>query len=254
MFGDMRRTEVEAILRDRGVTEEEALKSPCNVTLLRSGGRAVLFDAGAGPDFMSTAGALPDALTALGVDPTEITDVVFTHGHPDHLWGVLDDFDDPYFANARHYMSAVERDYWADPLTATTIGEDRASFAAGALRRLDVLGDRIETFADGAEVVSGVSAVLTPGHTPGHTSFIVSDGEVSIMIVGDAIRNAHVSLAKPDWVEPADQDADLGRATRVALIDRLISDRMPFVGFHLPAGGIGVLERSSDGTVFTPEV
>ncbi|MGR3627716.1 MAG: MBL fold metallo-hydrolase, partial [Sulfitobacter sp.] len=149
---------------------QDQLAPPCNLTLLRNDDRVILFDAGAGPAFMPSAGSLSESLDAAGVAPEAVTDVVFTHGHPDHLWGVLDDFDDLVFPNARYHMGQVEWDYWRDPATVDTIGAARAAFAVGAARRLAAIEDRVAHFSDGDEVLPGIMAQASFGHTPGHMS------------------------------------------------------------------------------------
>ncbi|MCE5972264.1 MBL fold metallo-hydrolase [Sinirhodobacter sp. WL0062] len=229
------------------------LESPCNVTLYRDGTNTVLFDVGAGPDFMPTAGKLAEAFDALGVTPEDITHVVFTHAHPDHLWGVLDDFDEPIFANATHLMGRAEYDFWADPNTASTIGGGRETFAAGAIRRLQALEDRIVTFEDGEEIIPGIGARASYGHTPGHMSFEVRQGNASALIVGDAIANAHLAFEAPSWASGSDQDAEMGAKTRLELLGALADGTMPMVGFHLPEGGVGRVERAGDVFRFIPE-
>jgi len=214
----------------------------------------VLFDAGSGPAFMPSAGKLWEALDAAGVAPDEVTHVLFTHAHPDHLWGVLDDFDDPVFANAAHMIGQAEHAYWTDPATVETIGEARASFAVGAARRLEAIADRLETFTPGQEVLPGILAHDTRGHTPGHVSFEIGQGNSAAMVVGDAIGNGHLALAHPGWASGADQDAEQGIATRLRLLDRLANEGMPMVGFHLPGGGLGRVERAGDAYRFVTEV
>jgi len=197
MFAPMPQEELAAFLASRGMERDAPLLPECNLTLVRHEGRVVLFDAGAGPGFMSSVGELPDALSALGVDPGDVTHVVFTHAHADHLWGVLDDFDDLVFPNARHMMGRVEYDFW---------GEDRVPMAVGALRRIEALGDRMEVFGDGEEILPGIASRASFGHTPGHMSFELRSGNESVMVVGDAILNDHVAFAHPDWHHGADAD------------------------------------------------
>ncbi len=240
------------ILARYGLGPDE-LRPDCNLTLLRDGTNTVLFDAGAGPDFMPTAGKLPEAMEALGVAFDDITHVVFTHAHPDHLWGILDDFDEPLFPNARLLMGRIERDYWIDPNTGSTIGGGRETFAAGAKRRLDVLGDRIEVFEDGAEILPGVAARATYGHTPGHMAFEVRQGGDSAMILGDCIVNHHLAFERPNWPSGSDQDPDLAAQTRAGLLDQLTADQMRIIGFHLPFPGIGRAEKTADGYRFAAE-
>jgi glyoxylase-like metal-dependent hydrolase (beta-lactamase superfamily II) len=246
ILGPMPQDEAAEILARYGLSTDE-LTPPCNVTLMRDGTNTVLFDTGAGPSFQASAGQLPDALDAIGLDPADVTHVVFTHAHPDHIWGVLDDFDEPLFYNARHLIGRVERDYWMDPATVDTIGAERQSFAVGAQRRIETLGDALETFEDGAELLAGLTARASYGHTPGHMAFEIAAGGAAAMVVGDAIGNHHVAFERPAWPSGSDQDAETAAATRVALLDRLAAQEMPLIGFHLPGGGIGRAERAGDG-------
>lgn len=236
-----------------GITGPQ-VEPPCNVTLYRDGTNTVLFDVGAGPDFMPTAGKLHEALDALGVSADEITHVVFTHAHPDHLWGVLDEFDEPIFANAQHMMGKAEWDFWIDPETQNTIDEGRKTFAAGALRRMSMLEDRIVTFGDGEEILPGVGARASHGHTPGHMAFEVRQGNSACMVVGDAIGNNHLAFAEPLWSSGSDQDAEMGAQTRLGLLNQLADAQMPMIGYHLPEGGIGRVERDGAAFRFATEV
>lgn len=236
--------------RDRLIEQfnlpRDVVKSPLNVTLLRQGDRTILFDVGSGLDFMPTAGRLADALTAIGVAPDDITDVIFTHGHPDHLWGLLDEFDEVGFVNARLAMGEDEFAYWTDPATVDTIAADRLSFAAGAMRRLAIVADQIETFNDGDEVAPGVVAVATPGHTPGHMSFALGGAETGLFVLGDAVTTV-VGIANPDLPAGTDHDPELAAQTRKALLAQLADERWTLIGYHLPDGGIGRI-ASADGT------
>lgn len=230
------------------------IEAPCNVTIYRDGTNTVLFDVGAGPDFMPTAGKLAVALEALGIAPDDVTHVVFTHAHPDHLWGVLDEFDEPIFANAQHMMGKVEHDFWSNPEAASQMPHGREAFAAGALRRLKVLEDRVATFGEDEEILPGILAVATHGHTPGHMSFEVAQGNSAVMVVGDAIGNGHLAFDAPSWHSGSDQDAEMGVKTRVALLEHLAARQLPMVGYHLPEGGVGRVEASGDVFRFVGEV
>ncbi|MEE4188699.1 MAG: MBL fold metallo-hydrolase [Roseobacter sp.] len=251
-FDGLPQAELMPILEAAEVAPEQ-VTPPCNLTLLRQGDRLVLFDAGSGPAFMPSAGSILDSLDQLGIAAEDITDVIFTHAHPDHLWGVLDDFDEPVFYEARHLISEAEWAYWTDPATVNSIGEARASFAVGAARRLDTIAEQMAFFKDGEEVLPGVMSLATHGHTPGHTSFEIRDGSAAVMVGGDAIGNHHVALARPEWLSGSDQDPETGAATRLRLLDRIVTDDIALLGFHLPQGGLGRLERRGEGYHFTPE-
>jgi len=98
------------------------------------------------------------------------------------------------------------------------------------------------------EVLPGVEAIDTSGHTPGHTSYMLHGGGDSLLVVGDAISNSVISFEKPTWHSGTDQDPDKGVKTRTALLDRLATDQTKIIGYHLPHPGQGVAERN--GTAY----
>ena len=252
LFDPATAAEVSGILADYGVAGEQ-LKPECNLALYRDGTNTVLFDAGSGADFMPSAGKLVESLEAIDLAPEDITHVVFTHAHPDHIWGVLDDFDDPLFYEATYLMGRAEWDYWWNPATVDEIGDARAAFAVGAKRRMEAIEDVTEFFDAGDEVLPGIAAVASHGHTPGHMSFEVRQGSEAALIVGDAIGNHHVAFERPELPSGSDQDADTAIKSRLQLLDREAKEQMRIVGFHLLAGGIGHAEPNGDNYRFIPE-
>lgn len=253
LLGNLPAADAAPVLAQYGITGD-TVEPPCNLTLFQDAERTVLFDAGSGSGFMPSAGKVLDALESVGVSADDITHVLFTHAHPDHLWGVLDDFDDPVFANASYMIGQAEWEYWTDPATVESIGAERASFAVGAARRLAAIEDRMEFIDGGQEVLPGILAHDTPGHTPGHMAFEIRQGTEAALVVGDAIGNGHLAFARPDWASGSDQDAETGIATRTRLLDQLATDQMAMVGFHLPGGGLGRVERNGDTYRFVAEV
>ena len=145
LLGGLPQDEIQPILDEFGLTESQ-FRPECNVTLYQDGENTVLFDVGSGPDFMPSAGLLAENLEAADVAPEDVTHVVFTHAHPDHIWGLLDEFDDPMFYDATYMMGRAEWDYWWSPSTVDTIGEARVPFAVGAKRRMEAIEDSVELF------------------------------------------------------------------------------------------------------------
>ncbi|MCT4654975.1 MAG: MBL fold metallo-hydrolase [Cohaesibacter sp.] len=251
-FGHLPQDELAPIL-ELYSQDRKRVTPECNVTLVRDGDRNILFDVGSGPNFMPTAGKILDALDETGLSTEDITHVVFTHAHPDHLWGLLDDFDDPLFPNAEHLIGKTEWDYWMDPTTVDKIGASRQSFAVGAKNRLTAIEDAISFFKDGEEILPGIAAHASFGHTPGHMSFEIRNGSNAAMVIGDAIGNHHVAFERPDWVSASDQDPQMGADSRLRLLDKIATENMQLIGFHLPGGGIGRCERKNNTYQFISE-
>ncbi|MEM8836448.1 MAG: MBL fold metallo-hydrolase [Pseudomonadota bacterium] len=251
IFPDIAQEDLTETLGDI-IVEGEFVENALNLTLMRSENRLVLFDAGSGPNFMPSAGDLTDNLDAIGIAPDEITDVVFTHAHPDHLWGILDDFDDVLFSEADLHISRAEFDFWRDPKTLDLMPEARKPFAVGAKNRLDAISEQVKLFEPGAEIFAGVEAVDTSGHTPGHMSFVIHGAGDPVMVLGDALTNSIISFEKPELPSGTDHDPEKGIKTRKVLLDRLGADAMQFVGYHLPNEGVGRVEKTAKGYRFSP--
>jgi len=224
----------------------------CNVCLWQSDDHLVLFDVGSGPNFMPSTGKLLESLESIEIDPADITDVVFTHAHPDHLWGLIDDFDELTFPDASYYMCGNEWDYWRNPNTIDDLPESRKTFAVGAQNRMEYIEDRIQLFKYGDEILPGVEAVDTAGHSPGHTSFALHSGSESVMVLGDAITHPIISFQKFDWPAGGDQDQAKAMETRKNLLDRMAQEKMKVLGFHLPHPGFGYAEREEGAYRFVP--
>ncbi len=229
-----------------------AAPTPTNPVLVRTGNETVLIDAGAGSNFQATAGKLADNLEAAGIDPSSITKVVFTHGHADHLWGAIDDLDEERFPNASYVISAPEWDFWTDPDTVANVPDWLKPMAQAAARILTRLEPKLERRQAGEAVAPGLTYVETIGHTPGHMSVLIEHGGERLMVGGDVLSHRAISFARPEWRVGSDFDRDRAVATRKRLLDQLVSERMPVVGFHLPWPGHGVVDRQGTAYRFVP--
>ena len=233
--------ERDALLKAAGQTGE-TYDSPTNVTLIRSGADLILVDMGSGDRFMPTAGKLWDNLKAAGVEKSAITKVIFTHGHPDHLWGAVDELDDLMLPKATFYVAGAEWDFWNGDDAVRGLPAERAGFVTGARRNYAALKERVKMFKPGEEVLSGIHAVATPGHTQGHVALALSGGE-GLIVGGDVLTHPLISFMHPEWRPAADHVPDQAADTRRKLLDRLAADRSRLIGFHLPYPGVGTVER-----------
>jgi len=239
-----------ALLKAAGQTGAQ-YDSPTNITLIRSGSDLILADMGSGDRFMPTAGKLWENLKAAGIDKGKITKVIFTHGHPDHLWGAVDDLDDLVTPDATFYVAAKEWDFWTGDEAMRGLPAERAGFVTGARRNYAAIKDKVKMMKPGDEVVTGLQIVDTPGHTQGHVSLALAGGE-GLIVGGDTLTHQFISFAHPEWRPAADHVPDQAAQTRRKLLDRLVADKSKLIGFHLPYPGVGGVERKDNAYRFVP--
>ncbi|QDY99362.1 MBL fold metallo-hydrolase [Nitratireductor mangrovi] len=228
----------------------EMAQPATNIPLIKAGDDLVLVDNGSGGKFQpDTTGQLAQNLANAGIDPASITKVVFTHAHPDHVWGTLGDGDALAFPNAAYFVGAAEWDFWMNPEIFNQLPEEMHGFAKGAQRDLAAVEGRVTMVRAGDEIVSGISVLETPGHTPGHISLEVAGGD-GLIITGDVTPNEIVSIEHPDWKFGFDAIPDLAIQTRQALVDRAATDKIKLLGYHFSYPGVGMVEKDGAGHRF----
>ncbi len=209
--------------------------------LFATGSNLIVIDTGFGvhaPDGMN-AGHMPEELAALGISAADVSHVVFTHMHPDHILGSIDADDSPFFANATHWTLAREVDHWG-------ITSDQRAPAAqrviGALEGAGVLNATEEP----TSVVPGVDRFATFGHSPGHTSIRLSSGDDELVIAGDLMWTP-AQIDSPEWTSPFDGDSEEAVQTRTRFIDDMAGSGTPFLTGHFDQPGYGRLVATAGG-------
>jgi glyoxylase-like metal-dependent hydrolase (beta-lactamase superfamily II) len=223
-----------------------------NPVVVKTGNELVLIDAGAGSNFQPSAGKLGDHLAAAGIEAAQITKIVFTHAHADHLWGAIDEFDEERFPNATYIISNPEWDFWTKPDTIASVPDWLKPMAQAAARILKRIEPKVERREPGESVAAGLTYMDTIGHTPGHMSVMIESAGERLFVGADALTHPIVSFARPRWRIGSDFDHDRGVATRLRLLDHLAADRLPLIGFHLPWPGHGTVEREGAAFRFVP--
>lgn len=218
-------------------------------TVVSIGGQLVLFDTGFGAGGRdSHAGNLRRRLAHAGYAPQDIDIVAFTHMHPDHIGGVMED-GAPAFPNARYVMGRREFDAWSDGLQIPPLrAQNREMF----LKLIPPLASRMTLLEEGDEVVPGLTAVAAFGHSLGHMMYRVDDGAASLLIWGDVTNHYVFSLQYPDSPVAFDDDRDMAIATRRRVLDMVATDRLLVSGHHMPFPAIGYVERHADGYRWVP--
>jgi len=242
--------ELKALLNAARQTGDQ-YQSPTNITLIRSERDLILIDMGSGDRFMPSAGKLWDNLKAAGLDKAKITKVVFTHGHPDHLWGTVDELDDLVTPGASFFVAKAEWEFWHGEDATRGLSAERAGFVTGARRNYAAIKDKVTLVNAGDEIVAGLRLIDTPGHTQGHVSLELAGGD-GVIVGGDVLTHPLISFQHPDWKPIADHLPDQAIATRRKLLDRLAIDRSMLVGFHFPYPGVGLVERKDGAYRFVP--
>ncbi len=231
--------EVAAVLTANGLPGD-SFNLSVQPLLVRDGARLVLLDAGAGNSFGPGAGKLPASLAAAGVQPDQITDILISHSHGDHVVGLVNATGGLTFPKATIRMAAAE---WAFM---------KANADMKAL--VEAITPRVETFQPGAAALTpSISSVAINGHTPGHMGYEIKSGSDSLLYIGDTMHHSVISVQRPEWQIAFDSDGPTATASRQALLDRAASQNLRVYAVHFPFPGLGRIQRKDDGFVWVPE-
>ncbi len=230
----------------------DALDWALNVMVVRSGDRNILIDAGLGmdPDLnLPRAGQLIRRLGASGINLGEITDVVITHLHMDHIGGLLvDGVKEQLHPELRIHVAAAEVEFWKAPDFSRTNMPPGFPDAlrATATHFLAEYGSYVRTFDEVHEIAPGVTAHRTGGHTPGHSVVRLNSNGEALTFAGDAIFA--VGFEQPNWHNGFEHDPEGAAQVRITLLNELAGTGEMLVATHLPFPSVGRV--SADGDVF----
>lgn len=217
--------------------------------LVDTGSDLVLFDTGFGEGGREAGmGKLTEGIRSAGYTPEQVSVVVITHMHGDHIGGLIEG-DSPAFVNARYVTGQVEYDFWKDEARVGTPAENGHK---GVLQKVVPLAEKTTFIGDDAEVVPGISAIAAFGHSPGHLIFRVESEGQALILTADTANHYVLSLQRPDWEVRYDMDKEAAAATRKKVFDMIATDRLPFIGYHMPFPAVGFIERKGEGYRFVP--
>jgi glyoxylase-like metal-dependent hydrolase (beta-lactamase superfamily II) len=204
--------------------------------LLRGGGRVILVDTGMGPDNHAS---LVASLKLAGVAPGEVTDVLITHAHFDHVGGLIDAAGRSAFPKAAIWINARE---WAAMLA-----------VPGPHRITPAIAAQVRTFEPGHEILPGITPTALYGHTTGHVGYIIASNGQQLEDIGDLAHSSIVELAEPGWRGGIDEDPTAGAATRATEVKRLAAAHTLIFAPHFPFPGVGWVVPHGDGYIWKPD-
>jgi glyoxylase-like metal-dependent hydrolase (beta-lactamase superfamily II) len=244
IFRNMQEPEIRAVL-----SREHRISPPrisVNAFALRFGGRTYLIDCGSADIMGPTCGRLPANLAAAGIDPTAVDGVLLTHIHPDHSNGLTDVTSGTrLFPNAEVIVHENEINHWFDDeqMDKAPERQRRRYFEAGRIQLKPYMAaDRVRTFKGGA-VLPGVTAIPISGHTPGHTAYVISSGDKSMIVWGDTVHVPEIQVAAPHVTMQFDVDPEAAAKARQMIFDMVVTDDLLIGGMHLHFPGFGYMRR-----------
>jgi glyoxylase-like metal-dependent hydrolase (beta-lactamase superfamily II) len=232
----------------------QKVQTAVNAYLINTGKQLVLVDTGAAKKFGPSLGYVVDNLKAAGYDPSQVDAVLITHLHGDHVNGLLGADGKPAFPNAEIWSAKADTDFWLNADVAAKAPKDAQPFfkmAQDAAAPYQQSGKWKNFGADG-EVLPGIKSVAAPGHTPGHSGYLIESNGQRLFIVGDVVHSYSVQFAKPDVTIEFDIDQKLAATTRKKVFARAAKEKLLIAGMHLPFPGIGHVRAEKRGYAWVP--
>ena len=229
-----------------------ALPIAFTTLVLNQGGRLTLIDTGNGDMGAPTSGRWMANFRAAGFDPAQVNTVVISHFHGDHINGVRLKDGTAVFPNAEVMVPAAEWAFWMDDAKMNQAPEGMKGAFQGVRRVFGPIASNVKRYEMDKEVVPGLTAVAAPGHTPGHTAYMLSSGNGKLMIMSDTTNHPALFVRNPDWSAVFDMDADQARATRRRMLDMAASERAQVAFYHAPFPATGHIAKDGNSFRFVP--
>ena len=250
--------EVNAALAASHLSPDKVTQSYTPI-VVNTGSKLVVIDTGLGANaFQQSKGGLGQFQTniaAAGIERSAVDTVVISHFHGDHINGLLGADNQAAFPNAEFMVPAAEWKFWMDDgeMSKGTGNPILEGSFKNARRVFGALGNKVTRYEADKEIVPGITSIASPGHTPGHTSFVIASGSDRVLVQVDITAAAALLFVRnPGWHLMFDVDKPLAVQTRKKLYDMAIAEKMRIQGFHFPFPSLGYVERDGTGYRLVP--
>lgn len=235
------------------IDSNNGVQTAVNAYLINTGKNLVLVDSGTAKCFGPTLGAINSNIKAAGYSPEQIDTVLLTHLHADHTCGIADD-GKMAFPNATVYASKGDADYWLSPaVMAKAPDEAKPLFkmAQDAVAPYQT-ADKFKVYNPGDTLIPGVEVVATPGHTPGHSSYLFSSKDQNLLVWGDIVHSHSIQFAHPEVALEFDVNSKQAIETRKKMFANIAKNDLWIAGAHLPFPGLGHVGVEGKGYKWVP--
>ncbi|MCO5733145.1 MBL fold metallo-hydrolase [Rhizobium sp. SSA_523] len=249
-FGTNQSAEAVGELLEENFLPADNFVNSFSPTLVKAGNELVLFDTGFGAAGRANGmGRLQDGMKLAGYAPEDVTIVVLTHLHGDHIGGLMEN-GKAAFPNARYVTGQREYDFWTSAERAGTPAEGGQK---AVMANVKPLAEKMTFIDEGGSIISGITGMNAFGHTPGHMIYTLESAGRQLVLTADTANHYVLSLQRPEWEVRFDMDKAAAAATRKRVFDMLATDKVAFLGYHMPFPSVGFVEKQDSGYRFVPK-
>lgn len=227
-----------------------------NVLVIKDSAGVMIFDSGAGNSFGAAMGKLLRGLGKIGVAPADVKTIFVTHGHGDHIGGLVNDANKPVFSSAKIIAPKHEVEFWTsekpDLSGMRTPEETKTQTAESGKKIFDAIKSQL-VLKEPGEVAPGVELISAPGHTPGHAMYRVARGSDKVLVIGDIVHVFAAQFPHPEWTMAYDVNPALAIETRRKAFKQLATDRTLVLAYHMPFPGLGHVRAEGQAFEWIPK-
>lgn len=250
---DIAKEKVSAAMRN-SFMPVDIVDAAINILVIRKEEKVILIDTGSGAAIGDQAGKFLENLISAGIKPEEVTDILITHLHVDHIGGILNAEGQKVFQNAKYFLPQPEYDFWMSVQPDFSKSKNKGSSDGSVILARSVIAaikDRMMLFKLGETLFGCMRTALAEGHTPGHPVLSIFSEDQELRHIVDTVHTS-LLLSHPEWGTEWDTDFEKGVATRQRILEEQAKSKGLTMSCHLPWPGLGYIVRKGEGFDWVP--